>query len=127
MKSNNASFQRSAAVVTMALAALCQPSESQAAEEWLVVGRQGLVQVVVVPVSQAADLAAYRSQIAKLCTPDTTCFINFFSNSSGAKAELPLPDAISAEAVARFRRSTKNGVEVFQWSCRLGLGVGECF
>ena len=114
-------------VLPVALSALCLCSGGMAAGEWLVVGRQGLVQVVVVPVSQASDPAAYKSQIARLCTPDATCFINFFTNSSGAKAELPLPDSISAEATARFRRSTKNGVEVFQWSCRLGLGVGECF
>lgn len=96
-------------------------------EPWAVVGRQGLMQVVIVPKAQAADGAAYREQIAAICPPERTCFVNFYTNSTGAPAALPLADAIAAEATARFRRSTKNGVEVFQWSCRLGLAEGECF
>lgn len=93
---------------------------------WQVAGRQGLMQVVIVPTAVAGDLAAYRAQIAVLCPGDRTCFVNFFTNSTGAPVGLPLPDAISDEATARFRRSTKNGAELFQWSCRMKLG-GECF
>jgi hypothetical protein len=96
-------------------------------EVWQVVGHQGLLQVVIVPRDKATEAAAYRAQIAKLCAPERTCFINFFTNSSGVKASLPLPDAIAAEATARFRRSTKNGAELLQWSCRLGLPGGDCF
>lgn len=114
------------AAAALALALVC--SLPAAAETtWTVVGRQGLMQVVIVPREQAADLAAYRAQVPRLCAPDTTCFINFFTNSTGAAPALPLPDAIAAEATARFRRSTKNGVEVFQWSCRMGQGTPDCF
>jgi hypothetical protein len=103
-------------------------SGAAAADEgpWPVAGYQGLLQVVIVPAAQATDMAAYKTQIARLCPGDRTCFVNFFTNSTGAKAELPLPDAIAEESTARFRRSTKNGAELFQWSCRLRLG-GECF
>jgi hypothetical protein len=94
---------------------------------WQVVGRQGLVQVVIVPDGQRSDVAAYRAQIARLCPPERTCFVNFHTNSSGAVLELPLPDAIAAEPTARFRRSAKNGAEILQWSCRLGMQEGECF
>lgn len=94
---------------------------------WQVVGRQGLVQVVIVPEEQRSDVAAYRAQIARLCPPERTCFVNFHTNSSGVAAALPLPDAIASEATARFRRSAKNGAEILQWSCRLGMQVGECF
>lgn len=105
------------------------PSTAAAADDetWQVVGHQGLMQVVIVPRDKATQAAAYRAQIAKLCPAERTCFINFFTNSSGATAALPLPDAIAAEATARFRRSTKNGVELLQWSCRLGLPGGDCF
>lgn len=99
---------------------------ASAEEPWQVAGRQGLMQVVIVPTAVASDLAAYRAQIAVLCPGDRTCFVNFFTNSTGAPVALPLPDAISDEATARFRRSTKNGAELFQWSCRMKLG-GECF
>ena len=109
------------------VAALSSATAAAADEAWQVVGRQGLMQVVIVPREKATEAAAYRAQIAKLCPPDRTCFINFFTNSSGALAVLPLPDAIAAEATARFRRSTKNGVELLQWSCRLGLAGSECF
>jgi hypothetical protein len=118
----------SLARVTLLLA--LWPSTAAAAAEdetWQVVGRQGLLQVVIVPRDKATQAAAYRAQIAKLCPADRTCFINFFTNSSGATAALPLPDTIAAEATARFRRSTKNGVELLQWSCRLGFPGGDCF
>lgn len=117
-------------IAACAAVVLCAPGgEPAAAQEatWPLVGRQGLLQVVIVPKEQAADLAAYRAQIPRLCAPDTTCFINFFTNTAGAVPALPLPDAIAAEATARFRRSTKNGVEVFQWSCRMGTGTPDCF
>jgi len=115
------------ALVTL-LVALSDSSASAAEDEpWQVVGNQGLLQVVIVPRAKATEVTAYRAQIAKLCPPDRTCFINFFTNASGAKATLPLPDAIAAEATARFRRSAKNGAEVLQWSCRLGIPGGECF
>ncbi len=109
------------------LAALSSTTAAAADEAWPVVGRQGLMQVVIVPREKATEAESYRAQIAKLCPPERTCFINFFTNSSGAIAVLPLPDAIAAEATARFRRSTKNGVELLQWSCRLGLPGADCF
>jgi hypothetical protein len=118
----------SLARVTLLLALWTSTAAAAAEDEtWQVVGQQGLLQVVIVPRDKATQAAAYRAQIAKLCPADRTCFINFFTNSSGATAALPLPDAIAAEATARFRRSTKNGAELLQWSCRLGLPGGDCF
>jgi len=123
MRRTTAPHPHCLAATVLALATLSAAAETT----WTVVGRQGLMQVVIVPREQATDLAAYRAQVPKLCAPDTTCFINFFTNSTGAELALPLPDAIAAEATARFRRSTKNGVEVFQWSCRMGPGTPDCF
>jgi hypothetical protein len=94
---------------------------------WQVVGHQGVLQVVIVPREQASNDAAYQAEIAKLCAPQTTCFINFFTNTTGVQAELPLPDVIAHEATARFRRSMKNGLEKLEWSCRLNRGDNECF
>jgi hypothetical protein len=119
------------ATVALVLASLVSAEPTAACAEdlssWLVVGTQGLMQVVIVPNELAHDAAAYQAQIARLCQPAKTCFINFYTNSSGVKPVLPLPDAIAAEATARFRRSIKNGAEVFQWSCRLGVNDGQCF
>jgi hypothetical protein len=94
---------------------------------WQLAGHQGLVQVVIVPAQQARDASAYQAQLARLCPADRTCFVNFYTNTAGATPELPLPDAIANEATARFRRSMKNGTEVFEWSCRLGVREGQCF
>ena len=109
-------------------------AESPAAEavtapagSWPVVGRQGVIQIVIVPVEQATNRAAYDREIASICTPGITCFVNFFSNSTGATVALPLPDAISAEATAIFRRSIKQGGEFFRWSCRLRQPEADCF
>jgi hypothetical protein len=100
---------------------------AQDTADWPLVGRQGLLQVVIVPAAQVKDLAAYRAQITRLCPPERTCFVNFYANPSGASATLPLPDAIAEEATARFRRSMKNGQDLFQWSCRLGVDGDPCF
>jgi hypothetical protein len=98
-----------------------------AAEPWPLAGRQGLVQVVIVPASLADQRDAYLQQVPLLCRPETTCFINFYTNSSAAPLGVPLPDAIEREATATFRRSSKNGTERFQWSCRMKQGNDPCF
>lgn len=98
-----------------------------AAEEWQHLGRQGLVQMVIVPLQHARDEAAYREQLRRLCPPEATCFVNFYSNSTGATPGLPLPEAISAEATATFRRSMKQMVESFSWACRMQMAQKNCF
>lgn len=97
------------------------------AEKWQVAGQQGLVRFVIVPQEQVADEKAYQRQIAGLCDPRRTCFLNFYTNSTGTAPAVPLPDAISQEATATFRRSMKNGVQIFTWSCRLKIPARECF
>lgn len=113
----------------VAAAASAVPALVPAAEadHWPVIGQQGLVQFVLVPTALAADPAAYESQIARLCAPEHTCFLNFYTNSTGATPSLPLPDAIANEATATYRRSMKNGVQMLQWSCRLKVPGQECF
>jgi hypothetical protein len=96
-------------------------------EAWRVIGQQGLVRFVVVPVEKAVDQAAYEEQIVSLCEPERTCFLNFYTNSTSAEPTVPLSDAIANEATATYRRSMKNGVQVFLWSCRLKVPGHECF
>ena len=97
------------------------------AKPWVVAGKQGLVQVVIVPAEHAANRGAYEQQVSRLCEPERTCFINFYTNSTGAALAVPVPEAIASEATATFRRSSKNGVQVFQWSCRMKLSAQDCF
>ena len=94
---------------------------------WTEVGRQGGTRFVIVPADQARDRAAYAREIARLCDQGQSCFINFYTNSSGAELAMPLPDAVIHEATAVFRRSTKQGAELFRWSCRLGIDTINCF
>ncbi|MBQ0958975.1 hypothetical protein KAK06_08385 [Ideonella sp. 4Y11] len=94
---------------------------------WTVAGRQGLVRQVIVPTALAKNEAAYQRQIAQLCGADETCFLNFYTNSTGAEVALPLPDAIANEATATWRRSMKNGARLFTWSCRLQVPDRPCF
>lgn len=96
-------------------------------EPWPLAGQQGLMRFVIVPMDQARDRDAYLRQIQLLCPPDRTCFLNFYTNSSGAPLGVPLPDAIDREATATFRRSSKQGAERFQWSCRMLDIQGDCF
>lgn len=85
------------------------------------------MQFVIVPTAQARNREAYAQQVALLCQPQMTCFINFFSNSTGAPVSMPLSEAITQEPTALFRRSTKQGAELFRWSCRMGADEGNCF
>jgi hypothetical protein len=110
------------------LSCLATPGALAASTEpWLLAGRQGLVQVVIVPAEHATNRGAYEQQILRLCEPERTCFINFYTNSTGAALAVPVPEAIAGEATATFRRSSKNGVQVFQWSCRMKLSAQNCF
>lgn len=107
--------------------AVCGMASEAADTDWPVAGRQGLIRVVIVPQGVARDREAYKQQIARLCAPDQTCFLNFFTNSTGAPLEVPLADAIAREATAIYRHSVKQGAELFRFSCRLGGDPGDCF
>ncbi len=103
------------------------PKEPVKAATWPVVGRQGLIQIVIVPTSAVRDRKAYDREIAAICQPELSCFINFYSNSTDAPVVVPLPDAIANEATVVFRRSIKQAGEFFRWNCKLGLPENDCF
>jgi hypothetical protein len=102
-------------------------SAAAADEAWTVAGQQGLVRVVIVPTALATDQAAYAAQVKRLCDPGATCFLNFYTNSTGAPVALPLPDAIERESTAVYRRSSKQVVERLSWRCSLKMVVESCF
>ncbi|HEX9180136.1 MAG TPA: hypothetical protein VF859_07065 [Burkholderiales bacterium] len=105
-------------------AQLAGPAAAEATA-WQVAGSLGMMQFVVVSESRAKDRAVYDEAITALC--QSTCFLRFFTNSTGARLAVPLPDAILAEPAAMYQRSAKQGNEIFQWSCRLGIPGGNCF
>lgn len=112
------------------LAAACGmllPAAVAGPGDWAVAGRQGIIRLVIVPQSQAGDRVAYDKQIETLCAGQETCFVNFFTNSTGAAVQVPLPDAIFNEPTALLRRSAKQGVDSFRWSCRLKKPGADCF
>lgn len=117
---------RSAAPAEAAAASAAAPA-SAPASPWTVAGQQGQVRLIIVPMAEARVRAAYMDQVQHLCDLDRTCFLNFYTNSTGAPVALPLPDAIDHEATAIFRRSIKRGAETFQWSCRMGFTLEPCF
>jgi hypothetical protein len=106
---------------------LAAGAAAAADEAWTVAGQQGVVRLVIVPQAFEKDIEAYARQVARLCEPERTCFLNFYTNSTGAALAVPLPDAIASEATATFRRSAKQGAERFLWSCRLKLAQESCF
>lgn len=97
------------------------------ARDWTVAGRLGLMQFIVVPEGSARDRDYYNRVIEQSCGKEETCFLRFFTNSTGATPAVPLPDAILAEPTAMFQRSVKQLREQFQWSCRLQLAEVSCF
>ena len=115
--------------LVLAACALLGSAEASAAEgeAWQVIGRQGIVELVLVPTGQAAERQAYDRQIDRLCKPQQTCFLNFYTNAKAIPVAVPLPDQIASEATATFRRSVKQGAELFMWSCRMKIASGECF
>lgn len=123
-------MRRAALALALALAALALVATAARAggdEPWPVAGRQGIIRVVIVPAGEERDRAAYLKQIERLCAGQETCFLNFYTNSTGAPVTVPLPDAIAHEATAVLRRSAKQGTEGFRFACRLKTGDDFCF
>ena len=114
------------ALMAWAFGLCATPAQAEEAP-WPELGRQGMTRVVIVPVALAGEREAYVRQIARLCPGTDSCFINFYTNSQGAELSLPLPDAVASEATAVFRRSAKQGAELFRFSCRLGKDPVNCF
>jgi hypothetical protein len=123
------SLPQTMVAVLVAGSSCVSPGVASAAETdaWSVIGEQGMARYVLVPSDQAADSAAHERQIARLCDPTSTCFLNFYTNSTGAPVGMPLPDAIANEATAIYRHSMKNGARLFMWSCRLKIPGEQCF
>jgi hypothetical protein len=113
--------------ICIGASALATAGAGAADDAWPVAGRQGIIQFVIVPTALAKDREAYQQQIQLLCAAQETCFINFYTNSKGAAVAMPLPDEIFQEATAVLRRSGKQQVESFRWSCRLGQSEPACF
>ena len=111
----------------LCLAGAAAHASTAAPSAWTLAGMQGKIRIVVVPQAQAGDAAAYERQIEQLCAGQETCFVNFFTNSTGAAVQVPLPDAIANEATAVLRRSAKQGVDGFRWSCRMKKPGVDCF
>lgn len=118
---------RAVAMLAGMLLMALRPAFAAEPDAWPVAGRQGIIRLVIVPMAQVTDRAAYDRQIATLCAGQETCFVNFFSNSTQAPLSVPLPDAIDREPTAMLRRSAKQGVDSFRWSCRLKLPNNDCF
>jgi len=114
-------------IAALALAFMIGHAGAAEGEDWSVIGRQGIVGQVLVPMAQAADPAAYERQVDRLCQGRETCFLNFYTNSKSVPIAVPLPDEIASEATATFRRSAKQGAQMFKWSCRMKVSTQECF
>lgn len=110
-----------------AMAAADSPAASVTAETWTVMGRQGIVKMVLVPVDQAKNFPAYEHQIALICGEEVNCFLNFYTNSKSIPVVMPLPDEISSEVTATYRKTYKKGIPTFVWSCRMQMIADSCF
>jgi hypothetical protein len=117
---------RHATLLALALALAASTVGAADAPPWQHAGRLGLVQYLVVPVALASDRKLYERAVIEICPERGTCFLRFFTNSTGAAITLPLPDAIAHEPTVIFQRSDKRAAEDFRWSCRLKL-PGNCF
>lgn len=118
---------RSIRLLLAACAAGWVGSAAAATEAWPVAGRQGIIRSVIVPADLAGQREAYQPQIDSLCAGAETCFLNFYTNTTGAPLAVPLPDAIANEPTAILRRSAKQGVDGFRWSCRLKKPEPDCY
>lgn len=112
----------------MAACLLPAVARADSPDNWTLAGRLGLLQFVVVPEASARDGDYYRRIIDEVCADRVaSCFVRFFTNSSGARLDFPLPDAVLNEPTVMFQRSAKHQREQFQWSCRLGMAESSCF
>lgn len=114
-------------LLIVASAATAADAPRPAGTDWEVAGTLGLLQFIVVQGPRTRDRAFYDEITRARCAPDATCFLRFYTNSGKAPLAMPLPEAIEKEPAAMFQRSAKQGNAMFQWSCRMGVTVGNCF
>ena len=110
-----------------ALTAHAATADENPAATWTVMGHQGIVLMVLVPVDQAKNEQAYEQQIGLICKEAINCFLNFYTNSRNVPTAVPLPDEISNEVTATYRKTYKKGVPLFTWSCRMQMIADSCF
>ena len=95
--------------------------------ESIIAAKIGIMQFIIVPLKRQTDRKCHIETIKLLCPEKDTCFLNFFTNSKNTKISFPLNDEILNEPTLMYRRSAKHQNATFQWSCRLGLAVTNCF
>ena len=95
--------------------------------ESIIAAKIGIMQFIIVPLKRQTDKKFHIETIKLLCPEKDTCFLNFFTNSKNTKISFPLNDEILNEPTLMYRRSAKHQNATFQWSCRLGLAVTNCF
>ena len=95
--------------------------------ESIIAAKIGIMQFIIVPLKRQTDRKYHIETIKLLCPEKDTCFLNFFTNSKNTKISFPLNDEILNEPTLMYRRSAKHQNATFQWSCRLGLAVTNCF
>ena len=92
-----------------------------------VAGQMGLMKFVIIPVEKQSNIEFHRKIVKKICVQGETCFLNFFTKSKNAPANLPLDDRILAEPTLMYKYSPKHRNEIEDWSCRLKLPIKSCF
>jgi hypothetical protein len=127
MKTNPLARLALASLLTGAALIAQAAADEKKEPTWTVMGHQGIVLMVLVPADQAKDEGAYQREIGLICAEQINCFLNFYTNSKSVPVAVPLPDEISHEVTATYRKTYKKGVPLFTWSCRMQMIADSCF
>ncbi len=114
-------FWLTAAVV----AVLLVPGRSASAEEWRIIGEQGLMQFISVPEEHAADRQFYMRIADELCRRGQICILHFFIDRD--RVSFPFSDADLAAQSAAFNLNPNTGMRRLLLACSLDPDPERCF
>lgn len=94
--------------------------------EYSVIGTQGTMKAISVPVELADDRDHYRRIVDAECPRSGICILSFFVGLSSVS--YPLSDAALEAQAAQYNRNPNSGMDRLLLACRLGdIPADECF
>lgn len=97
------------------------------AADWEVLGRQGRMQFVLVPKSQAADRQFFERAAKALCPPGQVCQVMFWTDRKYVASRTPFSDAQLNRLAAQYNQNPNTGFVQLLMPCRIDPNPNRCF
>src|SRR4051812_25076508 len=100
-------------------AALAFAASDTFAADWEVVGRQGRMQFVLVPTSQAIDRQFFERAAKALCPSAQVCQVMFWTERQYVPSRTPFTDTQLSKLAAQYNQNPNTGLTQLLLPCRV--------